>query len=117
MLQRCHNERDKDFVNYGGRGIGVCARWRNSFENFLADMGERPQGHSIDRINNNKGYGPKNCRWATITQQNRNKRGVKLNAKTAAEIRGSTQRRAELAKRFGVSVSAIGQVITGKLWL
>jgi hypothetical protein len=71
MVERCTNPKATDFHRYGGRGITVCSRW-NSFENFLADMGERPPGTSIGRIKNNIGYEPGNCRWETPTQQSRN---------------------------------------------
>ena len=63
------------YANYGGRGITVCDRWLNSFENFLADMGECPEGLSIDRFPDNDGnYEPRNCRWATAKEQQRNRR-------------------------------------------
>lgn len=74
MHQRCGNENDKSFADYGGRGIKVCDAWQ-AFEQFLEDMGERPSGeHSLDRINVNGGYEPKNCRWVTHAEQQRNKR-------------------------------------------
>lgn len=74
MIQRCHNPKDTKWPLYGARGVKVCERWR-SFENFLADMGERPPETSIDRYPDNDGnYEPGNCRWATIWEQNRNLR-------------------------------------------
>lgn len=74
-IGRCENPNDAAFANYGGRGITVCRRWRDSFEAFLEDMGPRPSDkHSIDRIDVNRGYEPSNCRWATKHTQDRNRR-------------------------------------------
>ena len=96
MKKRC-----KYHDNYKGRGISVCARWE-VFENFLADMGEVPEGMSIDRINNDIGYDPANCRWADSLTQTRNRRNT-----IKAEYYGDLLFIAEIAEKEGVSYSAI----------
>jgi hypothetical protein len=74
MHARCRNPNNKRWEHYGGRGIKVCKRW-SKFENFIADMGQRPNAaYSLERINNNRGYSPKNCEWATAEKQSRNRR-------------------------------------------
>lgn len=81
MIDRCHRELNHAYARYGGRGIFVCDEWRNSFESFISHVGMRPsKNHSIDRIDNDKGYFPGNCRWATVEQQSTNKRKEKNNS-------------------------------------
>lgn len=98
IRDRCHRETSNCFEFYGGRGIKVCDRWLNSFEAFFEDMGQRPQGTSIDRIDNNKGYEPGNCRWATRQEQGRNKRSNVL-----MTIDGVTKCRGEWATCDGAA--------------
>lgn len=74
MIQRCTNPKNPSYYRYGGRGIRVCKRWRYSFLAFRNDMGPRPEGYTLERKNNNKGYYPNNCKWATYLEQNNNRR-------------------------------------------
>ena len=97
IRQRCTNKNDKDFNNYGGRGITVCDRWAD-FKNFVQDMGTRPtKYHQIDRIDNSKGYGPDNCRWATCKANNRNRRD-----NVVIEIEGVSKTVPEWAELYGI---------------
>lgn len=96
MRQRCTNSKASKFSNYGGRGIKICDRWLESFENFLADMGERPAGKTLDRCENNGNYEPGNCKWSTPKEQARNRRsnrhvvvdGETMTMTAAAEVLG-----------------------------
>ena len=79
MIERCHNEKHPCYDYYGSRGVYVCEDWRKDFKNFLSDMGEKPKGLSIDRIDNDKGYFKNNCKWSTKKEQQRNRRiSIKL---------------------------------------
>lgn len=107
MLSRVYDPKSNSYPNYGGRGITVCDRWREpngrGFINFLADMGERPsKGHSIDRIDVNGNYEPNNCRWATVTEQARNRR-----SNTLLTYNGKTQCIAAWAEETGLAESCI----------
>lgn len=107
MKQRCSNEKNPAFRDYGGRGIIVCDRWRDSFEAFLGDMGERPSdSHSIDRIDNNGNYEPSNCRWTTSEVQQNNRRDNQF-----VECDGIKVTVTQLARRFGKDPQRIFDVI------
>lgn len=97
MKGRCLNRKDSGYKDYGGRGITICARWRHSFQNFLRDMGEKPPGMMLERINNNKGYERGNCKWATRKEQNRNKRNSLV-----IVVRGRKDCLPSLCEFFGV---------------
>lgn len=102
---RCYSPSEPAFKHYGGRGIAMCDRWLNSFENFLADMGERPsKKHSIDRIDVNGDYCPENCRWATAREQNRNKRN-----NVFIEFNGERLCISDWGVRLGITPCVIGQ--------
>lgn len=121
MIQRCTNPNATAFSVYGGRGIGICEEWR-SFERFLADMGERPSGTTLDRIDPDGDYEPGNCRWAGAKTQRRNQREEfkpKLSPQKVREIRaraeaGATQQ--SLADEFGVSRATVGDALSRRTW-
>lgn len=102
MLSRCRNPNDPAFKNYGERGISVCDRWHR-YENFQADMGQRPTPkHTLERVDNNRGYSPENCRWATRAEQLRNRRNNVI-----VEIGGERMCQADAAAALGVSRGAL----------
>lgn len=103
MKNRCANEKDPNFKNYGARGIVVCDRWRESFAAFFEDMGAKPAGMSLDRIDVNGNYEPKNCRWATVEQQQNNKRNNAL-----ITVKGVTKTHSQWARELGIHHSTIG---------
>lgn len=102
MKDRCSNRRAKSFADYGGRGIKVCERWQSSYQAFADDMGERPKGYSLDRIDNDADYTPENCRWADRKTQQRNQRRA-----VYVTIDGVRYRAIELAESVGVAFQTI----------
>lgn len=104
MLERCYNPKHENYHNYGGRGIKVCDRWLNSFENFYADMGEKPsKKHTIDRFPNHNGdYESENCRWATPKEQANNKKN-----NVPIEINGVIKNVCEWIKVLGLSSTTV----------
>lgn len=98
MKSRCNNPNDLSFHNYGGRGIKVCESWDKSFSSFLSDMGNRPKGYDIDRIDNSKGYSPENCRWVTRRENLRNTRHTRM-----LTFEGVTMPMRVWAEKLGVS--------------
>lgn len=119
MRDRCLNQNSVKWKWYGARGISICERW-SSYENFVIDMGLRPEGSTIDRINNDGNYEPGNCRWSKHPEQCRNRRSSKLTSDQADSIRelyangrGSYR---ELAKQFGVTFAMVRKIVTGRSW-
>lgn len=135
MKTRCYNQRTSQYKDYGGRGIKVCERWRNSFECFLNDMGFRPSPHlTLERKNNDGDYEPANCRWATRVEQNNNRRPqsgyhgpigdthhnavltVEKVKSIRAEFSNHKEPYATIAARHGCSETTIGRAIRMELW-
>ena len=118
MKKRCLDNTHEQYKNYGGRGITVCKEWLESFDNFLKDMGEKPDGLSLDRIDNNGGYSKDNCRWATQDEQNRNRRTNVLDFDTACVVKtlmpfvGLT----EISNLLGIHRSTINHIRKGRRW-
>ena len=123
MLQRCNNAKATSYPRYGDRGIKVCERW-TTFSNFLADMGVRPEGKTLDRIDNGGDYTPENCEWSSLSaqalNQRPNKRGCKLTPTCVERIRDIRQfsnlREIDIADYFGVSRSAVSHILLGLTW-
>jgi hypothetical protein len=118
MIQRCNNPKNREFKNYGARGIQVCDRWLK-FYNFYQDMGDAPQNLSLERVDNMMGYSPDNCTWATAKEQARNSRHTKLNPEKVKFIRDQSKlgiSNRDLALYLGVHVATIIGVVKGKQW-
>lgn len=101
MKNRCLNSKAPNFARYGGRGITICNRWMK-FENFLTDMGTRPKGKTLDRINVNGPYSSENCHWATPKEQQRNARGT-----VYVTFQGKTQSLSSWSDEFGIDKSTL----------
>lgn len=103
MLERCYSQNSAGYKNYGGRGIGVCLSWRSSFSAFVADMGQRPESLTLDRIDGNGDYCKDNCRWASREDQANNKR-----TNVTLSWAGQTRTLAQWARVLGVDPTTLG---------
>jgi len=119
MRNRCHNPKNPQYKHYGAKGIKVCDKWQK-FTGFFDDMGERPKGLTIERIDSSGNYEKSNCKWATWTENLRNRSCVKLDIKKAQEIRkllkGGKTTQGKIAKAYNVDPSIISNINTNKYW-
>lgn len=112
IKRRCHNPNALDYPRYGGRGITVCDRWKDSFETFLADMGRRPSNtHQIDRIDNQGPYSPENCRWISAKENSRNRR-----SNTLLTYKGETKTLAEWSEICNIKPATICMRLYRSKW-
>lgn len=120
MKSRCYRRHDKSFNDYGGRGVRVCDQWIESFQNFYADMGPMPRERmQVDRVDNSGNYEPGNCRWATARENDRHKRGLKLNEHKAGVIKVLLKmgiKRGDISKMTGVTKINIAHVSREEAW-
>lgn len=108
MIGRCTDPANPSFANYGGRGISVCQRWLESVQAFIDDMGPRPPGGMLDRMDNDGNYTPENCRWASREQQNRNRRNC-IRAPDGRTLK-------EYCRDNGLNYRAIVKRVTSRNW-
>lgn len=111
MLDRCYTSSSTSYVRYGAVGVTVCARWRRSFNNFIADMGEPPIGYTLDRIDRKKGYSKSNCRWATPRDQAINRESTRL-----VTFQGETLCLKDWARRFEMSYLKLYKRVVYRGW-
>lgn len=112
MKNRCYNKKVHAYPWYGAKGVTVCERWRTSFMNFFEDMGPRPHGYWLDRINHNGNYEPANCRWATLKEQGRNK-----SSNHWVEFNGIKMTLAQACEETNINYSAVWYVMKSKKML
>jgi hypothetical protein len=119
MKKRCTDPNSIGWKNYGGRGITICERWQKVYLNFHEDMGECPDGYTLDRIDNNGNYEPSNCKWSTQLEQSQNKRNIKLTEELVIEARklqADGMSTKELSDRLGVNYQTMYQAVKGLSW-
>lgn len=116
MNQRCNDTNASNYYLYGDRGIKVCERWK-SFQNFLEDMGSRPERYTLDRINHDGNYEPSNCKWSSYHEQSRNRRSTRVTIEDISLMRDMIKyedfSQKELAKFFNVDPSTISRALSG----
>lgn len=120
MRRRCSDEKYRDFLNYGARGITVCDKWQNDFWAFVSDMGPKPsKRHSVERMDNNGNYTPDNCKWATYEEQARNRRSAVITEDLAIEIKRRMKfgdNLGDIARAMKLSYGQVRNVAVGQSW-
>ena len=111
IKQRCHNPNANGYERYGGRGITVCNRWRNSFEAFFEDMGTKPKGLTLERVDNDEGYSKENCEWATMQRQACNRRNTRM-----ISYNGKEQTMTEWAREYGLDRGVLWHRLYNMKW-